>query len=543
MLKSIWVVTRNIVNIAFALILLFLAIKYIFGSDENTDLKKLLPKFVILMVLVNFSWLGSRVILDAANVTTNIVFSIPSGVKGVTGEVLQSKINEQKCTIVDNKAVGACRLKAAFYPFGVGETDNKVDCTDDELKTIQRENEANYPEGQNPTQANARFGKATFCWETMKIDKYNQNTASYFLSYSMAKVQNLPRANAGQDITKVAFSSLLALIIQLVYLVAFIALYVALIFRVAMLWLLVAFSPALLLLYFIKDLSIPTGGIDDKFSLQSFVNLAFVPAAVGAVWSVAFIMITTGQVLGKNYFQLKNQSGVISSHVYSAQSFFMGMDNIQEFIWLLMTIGIIWMGTFAILGKMPVVGSIFQTIESYGTGAAKWVATQPRIAPIVPIYDYNSGTVKMSNVLGKTNLDEYQKGTVGAHIQQAQLNQKLSNPGTLKIEGSLNVNSRVAYDEFKKTYGLNDRAIANNEKAIRDFINKSSIANKTEYANYIINQAKGMQNSPSVPTPQPAAPAEAAQKPAAPAKPEVSTDTTKKAEKAAGGEEAPAAES
>ena len=98
---------------------------------------------------------------------------------------------------------------------------------------------------------------ATICWKTLDPTAYNQNNASYFLTYSMARVQNLTQADTGKSISKVAIGTLFTLIIQVVYLAAFLAMYLALIIRVAALWVLMAFSPFLVLMYYLtKDMNI-----------------------------------------------------------------------------------------------------------------------------------------------------------------------------------------------------------------------------------------------------------------------------------------------
>ena len=77
MLHNLWTTIRNIVNILFVFILLFIALKELFGFGES-NLKQNLVKFTLLLVAVNFTWLATKVILDAANVMTNVAFSIPA---------------------------------------------------------------------------------------------------------------------------------------------------------------------------------------------------------------------------------------------------------------------------------------------------------------------------------------------------------------------------------------------------------------------------------------------------------------------------------
>ena len=115
MLHNIWVISRNIVNIVFVLILLFLALKHIF-KGEDSNIAKTLPKFVILLIAVNFSWLAGKLVLDAANVAANVVFSIPAGIpQGFVTQHGHGK-QENKCGSNEYKAKGFCEPSGIWYP-------------------------------------------------------------------------------------------------------------------------------------------------------------------------------------------------------------------------------------------------------------------------------------------------------------------------------------------------------------------------------------------------------------------------------------------
>ncbi|MBN2096645.1 hypothetical protein JW752_04615 [Candidatus Peregrinibacteria bacterium] len=491
MLHSIWVVSRNIVNIVFVLILLFLAVKHIFGSEEggNTDLKKTLPKFVIMLIAINFSWLAGRVVLDAANVATNVVFQIPAGVQGVVGEFKTVDCELKPDEKGKLKVTGHCMPTAFYYPADTKESINLKDCNISEIE--KKYNEA-YPEGGKPNTKAEYYEKATVCWKQMDIAQYNQNNASYFLSFSMARVQNLTQANTGDDISKVTIGILFSLIIQIAYLVAFMSLYIALIMRMAALWILMAFSPFLVLSYYLtKDMQMQSA--IESFSIKAFVNWAFVPAMVGAVWTVGFIMVTTGQTLSNDFFAKLNDKGGVTSHVFSASSLFMGMDSLQELIWLIISVGIIWIGTFAALKKVPMIDAVTGKINEYGTRMAKVVGSAPKWAPIMPLYDYDKGKLDWNRRASLESMsplrkfeglrDEFRRemqGGMGMTEKFASAEDKLKQAHQRgEVTGRITVAmSAEEFSKLKNITGLSNEDIAQHSEKFRTMMESSGVFGK-----------------------------------------------------------------
>ncbi len=415
MLHEIWVVSRNIVNIVFVLILLFLALRHIFGSEESSELKKALPKFVIMLIAINFSWLGARLVLDAANVATNVAFAIPAGTKGIV------ELEAEECNLNNNGgAEGSCGLVSLYKPFDATDDSSIIIKTEEDkeakcnLKALYDDAYGVDADGEKiegytpPGKENAYYQTTTYCWENRKLDKFSKSNAAYHLTYSMAKVQNLPKATAvgttAETFAKIGIGTLFSLFFQIVYLIAFASLFIVLIFRVAALWFMVAFSPFLVLLLYLSQDSQLSGigkSIESKFSIAQFANWAFAPAKVGLVWSVGFLMITTGQISTKEVAVALNKTGDITSYGFSVSSLYMGMESIQELMWLLMTIGIIWVGTFAVFSDLAVVNTITDKIKNYGNDFAKEVAMSPTWAPIMPMIDPKTGGLKLGSY-GKT---------------------------------------------------------------------------------------------------------------------------------------------
>ncbi|MBU0727830.1 hypothetical protein KKA95_04050 [Patescibacteria group bacterium] len=408
MLKNIWTVSRNLVNIIFVLILLGLALKEIFWiNDEGSQLKKNLIKFTLLLVAVNFSWLGTKVVLDAANVATNVVFAIPMGVSTAAND-----IEFTPCTVnPDGKSyTGMCYPDTILSPTesDSGEykymnaqacKDGNVEAKFDAIYNTKKEGDDfvvdttadGYEEyGKTPT--------SVICWDNLSLTKYNKNTSVIYLTYGMARIQNLVESsNSGTKITQLAVGILFSLLIQVAFTISLLALFIAMIIRMAVLWVFVAFSPFLVLLLFSEKFG---EGIADKFSVKAFAKWAFVPVKVGAVFAVSFLMVSAGQsIMGKDatFFEKLDKGGIeITTKMYKIKSLFMGMDTIQEFIWLLIALVVLWAGVFAVLGEMPIVKGITDKINDYGTSTAKWLAKSPYWAPIMPMVD-KEGNFKLGS--------------------------------------------------------------------------------------------------------------------------------------------------
>jgi hypothetical protein len=77
---KIWILVSNLVYIAFALILLYLAVMQIFaGEDAEYTFKKKLPQFLVGILMVPFTWLIVSWTLSFANQATAAVLAVPMG--------------------------------------------------------------------------------------------------------------------------------------------------------------------------------------------------------------------------------------------------------------------------------------------------------------------------------------------------------------------------------------------------------------------------------------------------------------------------------
>ncbi len=78
-MRLVWIEVRNIINFVFVLALVGLAFYNALGVAED-KIKSMLPKIIIGIIAVNFTFLASKVVLDAANVVTVAVFALPQSI-------------------------------------------------------------------------------------------------------------------------------------------------------------------------------------------------------------------------------------------------------------------------------------------------------------------------------------------------------------------------------------------------------------------------------------------------------------------------------
>ena len=86
-LLTIWVQVRNLVNVCFVLVLLAVALYNVMGfggGEGEMAIKTALPKIALGLVLVNFTFVGGKIILDLTNVATTAMFALPEMAEGQT---------------------------------------------------------------------------------------------------------------------------------------------------------------------------------------------------------------------------------------------------------------------------------------------------------------------------------------------------------------------------------------------------------------------------------------------------------------------------
>ena len=221
-LLPMWRFFRNITNIGFVLILLFIAASNLyssFASDGGGEwtIGKKLPKVIFAMIAVNFSLLFFRVAIDFVNVGTISILSI-------TDRAIEEKDVSQ---FLDRK---------------YDENGKKCEGGEDNCKEWRTWiNSAMCKDGQDGVKGSlCAFTKEEITEKNKNFETLTATKKNVFLAFAvhLQHIESLPiLASKLENITDVALNILFSLVMGVAYIAAMIAVMIALIVRMVMLWL------------------------------------------------------------------------------------------------------------------------------------------------------------------------------------------------------------------------------------------------------------------------------------------------------------------
>ena len=344
-LLQIWSQIRNIVNLLFVVILVGMALYNVLGIGEegNYTIKKILPKFIIALIVVNFTFIGSKVILDAANVATNAVFALPNSVEEEFNLTRIDQLEEAVCGHLED---------AGAYGSSIN---------------LQGEGEYSMCADDNTFTTNAR----------QFFQRLSSNNIALVMAVNLGqihegiKVSELVKQEP--SITNLTINILFSIIIYIVYAISFIALFIVLLVRVVVLWLIIALSPFAAVAIVLPDLASSTGNFNLK---EEFIKHLTAPIIIGFGMTVGYLMLdayhaTTGNALG---IQLGEQFA----------NGFSGMSTLQQLMIGIGTVAIVWVVTFQAANNTMARG-ITATMESTLKRVGTNIAQLPLTVPIIPV--------------------------------------------------------------------------------------------------------------------------------------------------------------
>ena len=355
-LFSLWQLSRNVVNVAFAILLIVGAILTIVTA--NTDrVKGVLPKFVMAVILVNFSWFIPRVIYDVSQVVAYSVFQLPTWVGGadcITYKWAADGMGPPApipCQVVND---------IRFFEDTDKITDKKGgwDCTLKPLVCVQLKD-------FNDKEVLDRNDKQALL--------FNALTINYARLKNLASVIDAGRV-AGQQATPISalmmwfVKVIVVLVIHIALFFPVLALVCAFFIRIPVLWLTMAFMPFVVLGFVVDQIKNETDKISD-----AFIKAAFLPAIVGIPFAIGFIMLNVASgVAMPNIRGLNVRLPLIA-----------GVDNFWQVFWLALSLGILWEGVFMALKKGPEIVNHFSAgIKGFGEAAGRVAIKAPLSVPL-----------------------------------------------------------------------------------------------------------------------------------------------------------------
>lgn len=385
-LNEVWILSRNLVNIAFAIILIGTAV-YTIVTNNKELIAEHMKKFVLAIILVNFSWFIPRVIIDVANVTAATIFDIPSmiDVAGTACEYrsptivkLYPDLPQNTCSeILPSTDPPQYRCPCAAV------IDAKFFLSDEEARNLKSE------DGWNPILAETMYIRLTAL--SSIGDAAPSSTILNGLIINHARLMGLasvPPSVKNDEISSLIMFLMKEAIVLLLHVALFFplaAMMLAFIIRIPILWLTIAFMPFMVLQFVVPEKF--TEGYPQKI-WDHFLKAAFLPAIVAIPLTVGFIMVNAAQKAG------------ILDNLRTVEFPLTGnISDFQEMLWLIMTIGILWVGVFSTLEKMGIMAMGSQAIKGAGEGLGKFAIKTPLSIPFIPLP--GGGTTSLLNA-GRT---------------------------------------------------------------------------------------------------------------------------------------------
>lgn len=382
MLNQVWILSRDLMNIAFALILIGAAVYTIVTANKELVTSHL-KTFVLSVVLINFSWFIPRIIIDVGNIAAATIYGIPSLVHQEGLE--DCKFNSSRdvpglsCTpIPDQEDSFSCpcgMVADARFFLDTPEYEAIKRCNDDDPN-----NNGGCLIWENINGWHCPLGPV-MCVQMQRLtnDVANHSAILNGLIVNHARLQGLamlPKSTGQSTNSQMIIfvvQEAIVVFMHVALLFPLLAILIAFAIRIPVLWLTVAFMPFLFLKYVLP--SQYTTEYPEKL-MENFLKAAFLPALVAIPFAIGFLLVNAGA----------NMMGVALD--WERLNFIKldvgSVSTLWQLLWYLITIGVIWVGVFAVLDKVGIMGMGSQAIKSVGESLGRLAVKAPFSLPIIP---------------------------------------------------------------------------------------------------------------------------------------------------------------
>lgn len=369
-LKGIWIPVRDLVNIGFVLVLLVVAFYNVLGiggGEGDLALKTALPKIVLGLVVVNFTFVAGKVVIDLTNVATTAVFALPEMAAGdETPYDFSAVKTEFQINVCYKTYVEADGTHTSWGPDD--ETANKIPIYT-KLFCTKSTTDGTYDELDGVLAAKY-------------FTDLNANNIGLVMAVNMGGLSNLSllKDEGIDNFTDLTVSFVFAVVMYSIFAITYIVLGIVLITRLIVLWIALALSPLAVLTYVVPQIKEWTGGGGDF--AQKIIKHLMAPIIIGATMSLGYILIAAWDGLAGN-------SGLASGgfkvdDVISTEFLINGMKDLPHFIIALASIVIVWKGVFAAASD-TYASFATDAIKGFGESVRDFAFKLPMSIPTVPL--------------------------------------------------------------------------------------------------------------------------------------------------------------
>jgi hypothetical protein len=380
-LLGIWVQIRNLVNIVFAIMLMVIAIYNIlpFSDGEgNLAIKTALPKLILGLVLVNFTFLGGKVLLDVSNVATTAAFAIPEVVDSFDFSEQEEQFKTTVCEkrtedkVMDDEGNEATWGNTYDAGSNYNEDDKDIPIYTQLFCQVAEEDAADgsYEKGDYT-------GELNVLMKTKYFGELNANNVGLVMAINMGSLESLSllKKDAVEDFGDLVINSMFSLIMYVVFALSYIVLGLVLLARIVVLWIVLAMSPLLVLFFVVPQLKEAVGSNLDIWEKATKHLLA--PVIIGVVLSIGFIMIAA---IG-DFADISNYK---ADEVLKAEFLLSGMEDMEKFIIAIASVVIVWTGIFA-AAEGTAAQFATNAVKGFGEQVGTAAARAPLYLPTLPI--------------------------------------------------------------------------------------------------------------------------------------------------------------
>jgi len=233
------------------------------------------------------------------------------------------------------------------------------------------------------------YGDCITTWDELAFSSRN---AMFAYAFNIMRIQDFQAVLSTQKTFEdIVTKNMLAIVMLGFFLLVNIAMVIAMIIRSMYIWIMLAISPLWVVITVLKLKSGSLSKMMEQFGPMTFVQLAFMPTAVGFVLSIGFMMLNyikyVGSIDGGDVGRIP--LGSINFIYDASMPLLGGLANVIDMMIALMGIGVLWVGVFWALkiglGKTDAFKNWIAPIEGFGKSIGNAALSAPAKLPIIPI--------------------------------------------------------------------------------------------------------------------------------------------------------------
>ena len=368
-LRFIYVEVRDLVNIAFAVFLLVVALYNSLpfaDADGNLAIKNAVPRLILGVILVNFTFMIGRVVIDMSTVVNSAVFALPEAVQDFDFDEEQNKLEKSFCMHED--------ANGDLVPWSTSKDGADEIPIPTGIFCEEKEGEPGEYTGQmTPYIANTYFSRL------------NSSNVALVMAVNMGAIEQLGllKADSVDSVKALIVNGLFSLIMYAIFVISYLVLALVLLARVIVLWFALAFSPLAVLTYVIPGLADQIGGGGGDI-VQRITKHLLAPVIIGITLTVGYLMISAYSEFSAGFGGVAAVLNGVQSQAIDQSFLLSGVSDFERLMIAVATIMVVWTGVFA-AAEGTLAEFATSTIKDLGSSVGSAIARAPLLLPIIPI--------------------------------------------------------------------------------------------------------------------------------------------------------------